>query len=181
MTNYMQILAASLSYNLQFPTYLLDVLSSAKQIGNSSGVFLSFDCLLMNTRATDTFDNIAYVKVMCIALMPVVLIAAATIGYRIVLFKSTDKFKRLTWVTIITVLFLLHPTLTQYSLRIFKCVDVGSGINKVEMDIKTDWFSANHLKWILGLGKQLLSLLYSYSNATFLCSWMTPWGIYYTI
>ena len=43
MTNYLQVLAAALAYNLQFPTYILDALSSAKQIGNSSGVFLSFD------------------------------------------------------------------------------------------------------------------------------------------
>lgn len=43
MTNYMQIIAAALSYNLEFPNYILDILSSAKQAGQSSGVFLSFD------------------------------------------------------------------------------------------------------------------------------------------
>ena len=94
MTNYLQVLAAALAYNLQFPTYVLDVLSSARQIGNSSGVFLSFDCLLMDTSATKIFDNIAYLKVICIALIPVFLIAVTTVLYRLVFIKNTDKFKR---------------------------------------------------------------------------------------
>lgn len=138
MTNYLQILAAALSFNLQFPTYMLDALSSAQQIGQSSGVFLSFDCLLMDTRANEVFDNIAYLKVLCIAMIPLILITVSTLGYRIYFFKNSYKFKRLTCVTIITVFFLLHPSLTQYCLRIFKCVEVGKGISKVEMDITTD-------------------------------------------
>ena len=120
LTNYLQILAAAMSYNLRFPTYVLDVLSSAKQVGNSSGVFLSYDCLLMETSATDAFDNIAYLKVMCIALIPIFLCVIATTGYFIYFYNNRIMFKRLTCVTIITVIFLLHPSITSYSLRIFK-------------------------------------------------------------
>lgn len=151
MTNYLQILAAALSYNLQFPTYVIDFLSSAKQVGNSSGVFLSFDWLLMETKATDVFDNIAYLKVLSIALLPLIFISAACLVYRLWFIHSSDKFKRLSWVTIITILFLIHPSITQYALRIFKCVDIGESISKVEMDITTDWWSFDHIKWIFGL------------------------------
>lgn len=151
MTNYMQIIAAALSYNLQFPTYILDVLSSAKQVGQASGVFLSFDWLLMETKATEIFDNIAYLKVLCLALIPIVLIIISTVIYRFIFFRNTEKFKRFVWVTIITILFLMHPSLTQFSLRIFKWVDIGEGISKVEMDIATDWWSINHVKWIFAL------------------------------
>ena len=58
--------------------------------------------------------------------------------------------------TTITIIFLLHPSLTQYCLRIFKCVEIGEGNNKVEMDITTDCWSANHLKWVFTLALPML-------------------------
>ena len=155
MTNYLQILAAALSYNLQFPNYVLNILSSARQAGESSGVFLSFDWLLMDTSATEVFDNIAYLKVMCIAVLPAAMVVVAIVAFRLIFLLNTVKFKRFSWVTTITILFLLHPSLTQYSLRIFKWVNVGESINKVEMDITTDCWSAGHIKWIFALCKLL--------------------------
>jgi CBS domain containing-hemolysin-like protein len=153
MTNYMQIIAASLSYNLQFPTYILDILSSAKQVGQASGVFLSFDWLLMETKATEIFDNIAYLKVLSLALIPIFLVISSAILYKIIFLRNAEKFKRYCCVTIITILFLMHPSLTQFALRIFKWVNIGEGISKVEMDIVTDWWSFNHVKWIFALCK----------------------------
>jgi hypothetical protein len=64
MTNYVQILAAALSFNLDFPNYLSGVFSSAQQVGQSSGLLLSFDCFLLDTSARTTFDNVAYIKVL---------------------------------------------------------------------------------------------------------------------
>jgi hypothetical protein len=94
MTNYLQIIAAALSYNLRFPTYLLDLLTSAKQAGNSSGILLSFDCLLMNTYADKLFDNIAYLKVICVALLPPILIGCSTAIYAVIFIKDNTQFKR---------------------------------------------------------------------------------------
>ena len=64
MTNYLQMITATLAFNLKFPNYFASLLSSVKQVGGSSGVFLSFDCFLMNTRATEIFNNVSYLKVM---------------------------------------------------------------------------------------------------------------------
>jgi hypothetical protein len=94
MTNYLQIIAASMSYNLKMPSYLLDVLTSAEQAGSSSGILLSFDCLLMDTSIDTVFDNIAYLKVLCIALMPVILIGASTALYAVIFIKDRTQFKR---------------------------------------------------------------------------------------
>ena len=55
MTNYLQMLSAALSFNLQFPNYVMNVFTSVKQVGSSTGVFLSYDWLLINTRATEIF------------------------------------------------------------------------------------------------------------------------------
>ena len=153
MTNYLQMIAAALAFNLQFPNYFNSILSSVRQAGNSSGIFLSFDWFLMSTRATEIFNNVSYFKVMCIALIPVAFIGVCVSLYRVVFLKDNEKFKRWTCVTIITVLFVLQPTLVQYWLKVFKCINVGNGMSKVEMDIQTEWWSAVHLKWVLSIGK----------------------------
>ena len=153
MTNYLQMIAAALAFNLKFPNYFLNVLSSVKQLGGSSGVFLSYDCFLLNTNANQIFNNVSYLKVLCVWLVPAIFIVVCIIIFRVVFLKNSEKFKRWSWVTIITVLFVLHPTLTQYCLKIFKCVSIGNGISKVEMDIQTDWWSEVHLKWIFSLCK----------------------------
>ena len=66
MTNYLQMIAAALAFNLKFPNYFLNVLSSVKQLGGSSGVFLSYDCFLLNTNANQIFNNVSYLKVLCV-------------------------------------------------------------------------------------------------------------------
>jgi len=63
MTNYLQIIAVSMSFNLHFPEYMINVFSGASRVGNSAGVLLSFDCLLMESSFADFFDNIAYLKI----------------------------------------------------------------------------------------------------------------------
>ena len=153
MTNYLQMLSAALSFNLQFPNYVMNAFSSVKQVGSSTGVFLSYDWLLLNTRATEIFNNVAYLKVMWIGFIPIILIGISVAWFRIAFLHDSQKFKRWSWVTMITVLFILYPSLTQYCLRIFKWIDAGEGYSKVEMDIGTDWWSKTHIKWILSLGK----------------------------
>jgi hypothetical protein len=64
MTHYLQILATALAFNLNFPKYLLTSLDSAKLFGYTSDAFLSFDCFLIDTKLVDTFDNLAFLKVL---------------------------------------------------------------------------------------------------------------------
>jgi len=43
MTNYLQILGISMSFNLHFPEYMTNAFSGTKTIGNSTGILLSVD------------------------------------------------------------------------------------------------------------------------------------------
>ena len=169
MTNYLQMLSAALAFNLQFPNYVMSLFSSVKQAGSSTGVFLSYDWLLINTRATEIFNNVSYLKVMCIGFIPIILISVSIAWYRVAFLHDSLKFKRWSWVTAITVLFLLYPSLTQYWLRIFKWVNAGNGVSRVEMDIVTDCWSSVHIKWIISLGK-LVSSFHSNTHAACVCN-----------
>jgi hypothetical protein len=94
MTNYMQILAASLSFNLHFPEYMTEAFSGAKRLGGSSEVLLSFDCILMETSIVEEFDTIAYFKVLIIALIPVFLLLTLGIAIKLSFFKDNIKVLR---------------------------------------------------------------------------------------
>ena len=96
MTNYLQILAAALAFNLNFPNYLSGLLLNAQRVGESSGIFLSFDCLIINTRAAEIFDNVAFFKVLLAALVPILMILVSVIIFAIWFFKEAQKFKRYT-------------------------------------------------------------------------------------
>jgi hypothetical protein len=94
MTNYMQILAAALSFNLHFPEYMTEAFSGAKRLGGSSEVLLSFDCLLMETSIADKFDTIAYFKIFVIALIPIFLLLTLGIAIKLFFFKDNNKVLR---------------------------------------------------------------------------------------
>lgn len=156
MTNYLQIFAAALSFNFSFPNYATSAFSSASKVGGSTGVFLSIDCLFIDSPLTYTFTNIGYFKVLLLGLIPIVLIGIPSIVCRIVVGRNSQRFWRFLWVISITCIFLFHPSLTQYSLRLFKCTDIGGGRQMVEMDITTKWWSPKHIKWIVSLAVPIL-------------------------
>ena len=96
LTNYLQILAAALAFNLNFPNYFSGLLLNAQRVGQASGIFLSFDCLILNTRAAEIFDNVAFFKVLLIALVPILLILVSVTIFGIWFFRDGRKFKRYT-------------------------------------------------------------------------------------
>jgi len=163
LTNYLQILAISLSYNLQFPSYMTSIFSSVQSAGGAQDVFLSFDCLLLNTRATEIFDNISFLKVICLALIPPMLLIVSVTFYVLLFFSRPKVLFRLIWVTLITILFLFYPSLTQHGLTIFRWNDIGGGDNRVQMDVTQEWWGPQHMKWVWSLGKTS-SLIFRCSN-----------------
>ena len=156
MTNYLQILATALAFNLNFPSYLTETMGSTKSLGASQEIFLSFDCLLLDSRVTELFDNVAYIKVICMALIPIFMILVSCTIFSLVFFRNLAKFKRYWWVTIITILFLFYPPIVQFWFRIFKCNDIGAGQSRIKIDASAACWSSQHLKWVYKLGIPML-------------------------
>ena len=94
MTNYLQILAVAMAFNLHFPSYMKNAFSGASQVGSSTGVLVSFDCLLLETRVVDIFNDISFFKVACIALLPVLLLTGSAIILRLIYLRNTQQYKR---------------------------------------------------------------------------------------
>jgi amino acid permease len=90
----------------------------------------------MNTSATEMFDNISFLKVICLAFIPIIIILVSSILYLFLFIRDMQKVKRMICITMITAFFLFYPALAQYGLMIFKCSDIGGGNMRVQMDVQ---------------------------------------------
>ena len=70
--------------------------------------------------------------------------------------NKTKQIKRYLGISFISILFLLHPKLTQKGLSIFRCVDIDKGVSRVRIDTDMVCYSAEHLKWCALLGAPIL-------------------------
>jgi hypothetical protein len=55
--------------------------------------------------------------------------------------------KRNIVISLISVIFLLHPTLTRSSLSIFQCIEIDKNDQRVLLDLDMDCYSSEHLMW----------------------------------
>ena len=68
-------------------------------------------------------------------------------------FKKWFKdLKRNLIVTIIVIIYLLHPTITKVSFEIFQWIRVDESEYRAKLDLSIKWFSFEHMKWGLILG-----------------------------
>ena len=79
MTNYLQLLAAAISFNLKFPAVLTEMFYPVERIGNSSEAFLSFDCFVRNHSVTAFAPSTAIFKIFLTGLLPIILIVLSLI------------------------------------------------------------------------------------------------------
>ena len=109
----------------------------------------------MNTFA----PNATIFKIFLNALLPVVLIFLYSIIWTLIYLVMNKYFKdikRYIIVSIIVILFLLHPALTRSGLSIFQCVEVGDSDFRVRVDINMKCYSGEHIKWCGLLGTTMI-------------------------
>ena len=117
------MMTITLSYEMDYPEVLDDLFWPIKKIGSSADTLLSFDCFAKDAKLTLFAPSNAILKVFLTALLPIILFVLS-LGVWIFLHKVFPTrfidFKRNLVVSTITILFLLHPTLTESSLTLFQ-------------------------------------------------------------
>ena len=159
MTNYFQVVSTVLSFNANFPSTINDILTPANMIGSSSESFVSVDCFIQHSEMKAFAPNGVIFKIFLIALLPLILIVLYCIIWtmmHLVFKKHFQDIKRYIVVSMIVILFLLHPALTRSGLSIFQCVEVGDNDFRVRVDINMKCYSAEHIKWCGLLGTTML-------------------------
>lgn len=159
MTNYLQIMSATLDYSMKFPEALTEVLFPIEKVGDSSQSLLSFDCFVKDTQITLFAPSNTVFKAFITAILPLLLFGGIVLIFLLLSWTLPSwfkDFKRNVVVSTITILFLMHPTLTDSALGMFQCIDVDENISKVRIDLEIDCFSFDHLKWAFTIGLPMI-------------------------
>ena len=137
LTNYLQLISVTLSFNMKFPTEITDLFLPMQKV-SSSGTFLSFDWFIENTEIKAFAPNNSIFKLFLTALLPIIIFVFACLVFTILKIVWSNRFgdiKRNIGISAIWIIFLLHPTLSRESFSIFQCIDVDSGDSRMRLDL----------------------------------------------
>ncbi|CAI2370495.1 unnamed protein product [Moneuplotes crassus] len=152
LTNYIQIVSTSISLTANYPSSVTSFFSIVDEIGSSSETFLSFDCFIEDYEVKGPFSSNSVFKLFLMGLLPIILFTLVALIWVIIKTigpSSVKSLERNFVISFISILFLLHPTITEQSFGLFRCVEIDEGVNKVRIDMDMDCYSSRHLKYCL--------------------------------
>ena len=150
MTNYLQLATTSLSMSANYPNSLMDAFIPVKRLGGSSETFLSFDCFITDYEITGPFSSNAAFKLFLLGFLPIVLFGIVTLIWFVVYLvkkKLIKDMKRNLTISFISIVFLLHPKMTEQSINTFRCVQIDDNRMVSRIELEVGWYSSEHLKW----------------------------------
>ncbi|CAI2364782.1 unnamed protein product [Moneuplotes crassus] len=162
-TNYTQLIAAILSFNIKFPNIFEDVSSQSDRVSSPERTFFSFDCFIDNNEVRMFAPSNELFKLVLYLFLPIFLLIVLSSGillYRLVMHfvkpEMTHDLKRYIAISFICIIFIFHPTMTFQSLRVFQCAIVDKEDSRMMMHMDYKCFSGDHLKWIFLVGFPIL-------------------------
>ncbi|CAI2361394.1 unnamed protein product [Moneuplotes crassus] len=151
LTNYLQVVTVVLTMKIEYPELFNSLLYPADLIGSPTTPFVSFDCFVKDQELALFAPSPAFFEIFLSGMLPLIfgpcIIVIFTIVYRLP-YPWAKEFKRNVVVTLIVILFILHPNLTQNSLSMFECVGVPELESRVAIDLDMECLSGKHLLWI---------------------------------
>ncbi|CAI2379456.1 unnamed protein product [Moneuplotes crassus] len=159
LTNHLQLTTLTFAYNMKFPDIFLDLLSPLSRVNSSSQSIVSFDCFASESQLKLFTPSIAILKVGLSALSPLILLSGCLIFFLIChsLFpRYFSDFKRNMVVSIISIVYFLHPTISTSAFGIFQCIEVGEGESRMRLDLNIGCYSSDHLIWAFSLGLPMI-------------------------
>ncbi|CAI2367043.1 unnamed protein product [Moneuplotes crassus] len=152
LANYLQLITVSTSITNNFPSSILAISYPARIFGGSANVFLSFDCFIKDTEIKLFFDSNAIFKLFLLCFLPIILFCIIAVMWVFIYFVKRQWVpnpKRNLIISFITVVFLLHPKLTENSINLLRCSELDEDNKVVRIDTNIECFSSQHIKWII--------------------------------
>lgn len=161
LMNYLQLVIACTSVNLNYPRELLDLSLAQRRVGNVDNQIFAIDCFF------DDPDSIASIqkKLIVIAVAPVLVAVLAIFMWgnvKIIRSKTTKVFCK-SVASVIILFFLLHPTITRYSFSQFDCRTIDPGEQWLVSNLNIRCWQDTHqavaltlalpciIMWVIGL------------------------------
>ena len=124
-TNYLHSVTASATFNVEYPQFMKDTFEPAQTISQSSDAILSFDCFIEDFKL-NIFGSSEYImKTFLACLLPLVIITMFSLLFALwKLVKRDSSLQRNFVVSSITIIYFMHPSLTEKTLSLFRCVTI---------------------------------------------------------
>jgi len=151
MTNYLQLVTLVVGFKLKWPKAVESTFFAQNAVGEASEQLFSFDCLI---GANGSQADVYYWKIVIMALMPLLLIAAS------VLFWAAVAWKKRNWrlmrqecvATIVIIFFLIEPNLVDSLFSLFSCQEIEAGEYWLTVDLSIKCWDHTHTLYMLALG-----------------------------
>lgn len=153
LMNYFQIMMLTSLLKIRWPEPFYQLINIQEQIGSSTGKLLSIDCFIQDTTDINPF----YVNILLNFLAPFILgTLIASVWGIVALFKGIKKVITPLTTSIVVVLFLIHPGISNMSLSIFNCYEINDGefwnVNAFDIQCYTKDYARDYYAiFILGL------------------------------
>ena len=151
MTNYVQLISVSMSFRAKFPVSLTQLFGPINMFGSTSDTYLSYDWFISNIQVTLFTPSVQLFKIVLTGLMPICLFAIYLAIWGLLYYvmnKWFSSIKRNLIISIISIIFVLHPTITKSWLQIFECTLVDANDKRMNLYMEYKWYSKEHLFWI---------------------------------
>ncbi|CAI2380707.1 unnamed protein product [Moneuplotes crassus] len=161
LTSYLQIITTSMSMTAKYPSSMANIFMPLNRIGDSSEPFLSFDCFITDYEIKGPFDSNAILKLFLIMLLPIFLcLAVFSVWFVLMIIRKNwvKDIKRCLTVSFISIIFLLHPKLTEAGINAFRCVNLGDNSYATRIDTAIECYSSSHLKWCILIAVPILAI-----------------------
>ncbi|CAI2368076.1 unnamed protein product [Moneuplotes crassus] len=155
LTNYLQIITVSASMTNDYPAGLIALTIPIRLFGGSTDALLSFDCFIKDTEVNFMFNSNSIFKLFLMTFLPIILFFIIAVMWLIIKWVKPawcTNIKRALVISFITVVFVLHPKLTEKSISLFKCIEIDEGYKVARIDTNLECFSPTHLKWCIIVG-----------------------------
>ncbi|CAI2364411.1 unnamed protein product [Moneuplotes crassus] len=158
-TNYIQLITVSTSMTNNYPSTFIALSYAIRLFGASSEALLSFDCFIRDTDIKFIFDSNAIFKLFLLCLLPAILFLGFALMWIVVnLVKSSwiSDLRRNIIISFITIVFILHPKLTENSIRLFSCTNLDDESKVMKIDTNIECFSSTHVIWVIFVATPIL-------------------------
>ncbi|CAG9326025.1 unnamed protein product [Blepharisma stoltei] len=171
--NYLQMIMLMTTFDLSWPSLVVDLFAVQSQAGSVSEQAYSFDCFLDTGQG---MDQVYFNKLILMSLIPIVigLISLLFWGTMAIYKRSAKTFKNDLISTIVILLFLFHPNLVKAMFGVFSCRELDSGEYWLVDNLDIRCWNSRHIFYSLvvavpsiivwGIGIPTVSLFFLWRN-----------------
>ncbi|OMJ88702.1 hypothetical protein SteCoe_9326 [Stentor coeruleus] len=124
-TNYLQLVFLTTQFNLNWPSYVMELFSVQRSAATISEDLFSVDCYLDSGKSSSSKDSYYYKLVLLCAMPIIIVFISIAVWLTICLFRKTLSYlRREFFTTLIVLFFLVYPNIVQSMFTNFSCVDV---------------------------------------------------------